>query len=223
MTASASIPRFITFEGIDGAGKSTHIRQLAGRLRAQGLPLTLTREPGGSPLAEKLRALLLQEPMDALSELLLMFAARRDHILHVIAPALARGELVLCDRFSDASFAYQGAGRGFDVSVIAALERWAQTLPGADDNAMLQPDVTFWFDVPPEVAASRLRADPRTADKFEAQPQDFFARVAAGYAARAAAHPERFVRIDAAQPPQQVWEQVLQALRIRGLYVGDQE
>ena len=117
---------FITFEGIDGAGKSTHIAALAQAFRAAGRQVTLTREPGGTPLAEKLRALVLNDAMDPLTETLLMFAARRDHIRQVIAPALARGDVVLCDRFTDATFAYQGAGRGFDMAVLGTLERWVQ-------------------------------------------------------------------------------------------------
>ena len=119
---------FLSFEGIDGAGKSTHVEALAAAFRAGGRTVTLTREPGGTPLAEKLRALALNEPMDALTEALLMFAARRDHLLQVIEPALARGEVVLCDRFTDATFAYQGGGRGFDLEVLKQLERWVQTV-----------------------------------------------------------------------------------------------
>src|SRR3954453_8298074 len=120
---------FISFEGIDGAGKSTHIEALAAALRAQGRTVVLTREPGGTPLAEKLRTLALNDPMDPLTEALLMFAARRDHLLQVIEPALARGDAVLCDRFTDATFAYQGAGRGFDLQVLGTLERWVQSVP----------------------------------------------------------------------------------------------
>jgi dTMP kinase len=206
--------RFITFEGIDGAGKSTHIAPLAQALRATGHTVLQTREPGGTPLAEKLRELLLHQPMDALSEALLMFAARRDHLLSVIEPALAAGQLVLCDRFTDATFAYQGHGRGFDLSVLATLEQWVQTpAPGA---TLRQPDLTLWFDIDPALAAQRL-AGARQPDKFEAESQAFFARVAAGYAARCAAQPQRFVRIDGAQPLAQVWEQVQHACQQRGL------
>src|SRR5512139_1980947 len=129
--------RFITFEGIDGAGKSTHIEAVAETLRAQGMPVLLTREPGGTPLAEKLRELFLHEPMDALTEALLVFAARRDHLHTRIEPALAAGTTVLCDRFTDATFAYQGAGRGFDLGVLATLEQWVQL--------GIQPDLTLWF------------------------------------------------------------------------------
>ena len=205
---------FITFEGIDGAGKSTHIEPLARALRAQGHAVQQTREPGGTPLAEQLRALLLHAPMDALSETLLMFAARRDHLRQVIEPALADGQVVLCDRFTDATFAYQGHGRGFDLQVLATLETWVQT--AAPGQAPRQPDLTLWFDIDPALAAQRL-ADARQPDKFEAESSAFFARVAAGYAARCAQDPARFVRIDGAQALPQVWQQVEAACRQRGL------
>lgn len=205
---------FITFEGIDGAGKSSHIEALAEEFRRAGRVVTLTREPGGTPLAERLRALALHEPMDALSEALLMFAARRDHLLQVIEPALARGEVVLCDRFTDATFAYQGHGRGFDLEVLAQLERWAQAVP-ALPGGLRQPDLTLWFDLAPEIAAQRL-AGARVPDKFEAQPVEFFRRVAAGYAARLEADRGRFARIRADQAREAVWHDLLQALRGRG-------
>jgi dTMP kinase len=205
---------FLTLEGIDGAGKSSHIDALAALFRAAGRTVTRTREPGGTPLAETLRGLILSQPMDALTESLLVFAARRDHIVQVIAPALARGDVVLCDRFTDATFAYQGAGRGFDAEVLSTLERWAQAGQGGAGDDLLQPDVTLWFDLKPEVAAERL-AGARLPDKFEAQPVEFFRRVAAGYAERAAA--TRFVRIDADCPREQVWQQVESSLRERGL------
>ena len=185
---------FISFEGIDGAGKSTHVGRLAEGFRAAGRTVTLTREPGGTALAESLREMVLQRPMDALTEALLIFAARRDHLKEVIAPALARGEVVLCDRFTDATFAYQGAGRGFDAAVLSQLERWVQDL-GA---GLVQPQLTVWFDLPPAVAAQRL-AGARVPDKFESQPANFFAAVRAGYARRASEMPQRFARIDAAQ------------------------
>lgn len=204
---------FISFEGIDGAGKSSHIAPLAEALRATGRVVALTREPGGTPLAEALRQLLLHQAMDPLAEALLMFAARRDHLLEVIAPALARGDVVLCDRFTDASYAYQGTGRGFDLAVLEQLERWVQTLPASGD--FVEPDLTLWFDLAPEVAAARL-AQAREPDRFEAQPLDFFRRVAAGYAARAAASAGRFARIDAAANPEAVWAQVRAALADRG-------
>ena len=206
---------FITFEGIDGAGKSSHIEALAHAFGAAGRTVTLTREPGGTPLAEKLRELLLHDAMDALTESLLVFAARRDHLVQKIAPALARGDVVLCDRFTDATFAYQGAGRGFDTQVLSLLERLAQTGLGLEANLMLEPDLTVWFDIPVEIAAQRL-AHARVPDRFEAQPQDFFRRVSAGYAARAAAAPQRFARIDSAQEREQVWQQLHRAVGARG-------
>jgi len=207
---------FISFEGIDGAGKSTHIDALAAALRAQGRTVVLTREPGGTPLAERLRALALNEPMDPLTEALLMFAARRDHLLQVIEPALARGDVVLCDRFTDATFAYQGAGRGFDLEVLATLERWVQSVEALAAPGLRQPDVTVWFDLDPAVAAQRL-AGARLPDKFESQPQAFFARVAAGYAARAAAAPARFLRVKADQSREAVWQELEAGLRAREL------
>jgi dTMP kinase len=190
---------FITFEGIDGAGKSTHIAPLAERLRAAGRNVVCTREPGGTPLAERLRELLLHEPMDGIAETLLVFAARSDHIERVIAPALAHGDVVLCDRFTDATFAYQGAGRGQDTRMLQALETWIQQ--------GLQPDLTLWFDVDPTLAATR-RAKARAADRFEAEDLAFFERVRAGYAERMRAAPGRFVRIDSALDKQDVQWQI---------------
>jgi dTMP kinase len=206
--------RFITFEGIDGAGKSTHIAALADALRAQGREVTLTREPGGTPLAEKLRELLLHDAMDPLSEALLMFAARRDHLQRVIEPALAKGHVVLCDRFTDATFAYQGFGRGFDLEVLRTLESWVQAR--GEGQGTRQPDLTLWFDLPPETAAARL-AGVRHPDKFEALPTAFFASVAEGYGRRMQEAPARFARIDAQQPVDVVWTLVLAACRQRGL------
>jgi dTMP kinase len=206
---------FISFEGIDGAGKSSHVESLAEAFRGQGREVTVTREPGGTPLAEKLRTLALNEPMDALTEALLMFAARRDHLLNVIEPSLARGDVVLCDRFTDATFAYQGGGRGFDLEVLRGLERWVQVVPALAAGTLRQPHLTLWFDLAPEIAAARL-AGARVPDKFESQPVEFFRRVAAGYAARMAADPGRFARIAADQPREAVWNDVLAALRARG-------
>jgi len=203
---------FITFEGIDGAGKSTHIDALARAFEAQGRRVVLTREPGGTPLAEKLRALVLNDPMDPLCESLLVFAARRDHLTQVIEPALADGAVVLCDRFTDATFAYQGHGRGFDLAVLDQLERWVQQ-SGA--GALRQPDLTLWFDLPAAVAAERLVA-ARVPDRFESQPQAFFERVAQGYAARAAQAAGRFARIDADQPREGVARAVREAFVQRG-------
>ena len=204
---------FISFEGIDGAGKSTHIAALADAFRAAGRQVTLSREPGGTPLAEKLRELVLNDAMDPLSEALLMFAARRDHLQQVIEPALARGDVVLCDRFTDATFAYQGGGRGFDMAVLQQLERWVQAIPGSEQ--LRQPDLTVWFDLPPAVAAQRLAA-ARVPDRFESQPQVFFERVADGYAQRLQGEPGRFARIAADQPKEAVWQQVRQAFEQRG-------
>ncbi len=204
---------FITFEGIDGAGKSTHIAALADAFRAAGRSIALTREPGGTPLAEKLRELVLNDAMDPLSEALLMFAARRDHLQQVIEPALQRGEVVLCDRFTDATFAYQGSGRGFDLGVLRQLEQWVQSRP--DSAQLRQPDLTVWFDLPPAVAAQRL-ASARVPDRFESQPQAFFERVAAGYAARMDESPDRFARIASDQSLEGVWQQVRQAVAQRG-------
>ena len=205
--AMAPSGRFISFEGIDGAGKSTHIEALAERLRAAGATVVSTREPGGTDLAERLRDMLLHVPMDALTEALLVFAARRDHIRQVIAPALALGHTVLCDRFTDATFAYQGGGRGFDPSVLGALEGWVQ------DG--LQPGLTIWFDLPPELAAQR-RAAARAPDRFEQQDLAFFNRVREGYQARMDAQPARFARLDASQPRESVWSQLVSHLEQRG-------
>jgi dTMP kinase len=208
---------FLTLEGIDGAGKSSHLDALEALFRAQGREVVRTREPGGTPLAETLRGLILEKPMDPLTESLLVFAARRDHIVQVIEPALVRGDVVLCDRFTDATFAYQGAGRGFDEAVLSTLERWVQAEAGR--ATLLQPHITLWFDLAPEIAAQRL-AGARVPDKFEAQPVEFFSRVAQGYAARAAADTKRFVRIDASQSRDQVWQQVETALVARGVLNG---
>jgi len=198
--------RFITFEGIDGAGKSSHIETLSQWLAARGHEVVVTREPGGTALAERLRELVLHAPMDALTEALLVFAARRDHLAQHIEPALARGATVLCDRFTDATFAYQGGGRGFSLAVLAQLEDWVQQ--------GRQPDLTLWFDIAPATAAAR-RAAARQPDRFEAQDQAFFERVSAGYALRAAADPSRFARLDAGQPLPAVWAQLEAALRQR--------
>jgi len=206
---------FISFEGIDGAGKSTHIDSLATAFRAQGRVVVQTREPGGTPLAEKLRTLVLNDAMDPLTEALLVFAARRDHLQQVIEPALARGDVVLCDRFTDATFAYQGAGRGFDLEVLGMLEQWVQRSATLPQGVIRQPDLTVWFDLSPALAAQRL-AGARVPDRFEAQPQAFFERVAGGYAQRAAQQPQRFARIDASQDRHKVWQQITSAFVRRG-------
>ncbi|KQY80222.1 MULTISPECIES: dTMP kinase [Roseateles] len=187
--------RFISFEGIDGAGKSTHIQAVADWFRARGADVQLSREPGGTPLAETLRDIVLHQPMGSLTELLLMFAGRRDHIETVIRPALAAGKTLLCDRFTDASFAYQGGGRGLPLSVLEPLADWVQE--------GTEPELTLWFDLPAEQAAAR-RASAREADRIEQQDLDFFERVRAGYAARAAQAPQRIARIDASGTVEQV-------------------
>jgi dTMP kinase len=207
--------QFITFEGIDGAGKSTHVDALAALFRARGRTVLVTREPGGTPLAEKLRALVLHEDMDALGEALLVFAARRDHLLRAIQPALARGEVVLCDRFTDSTFAYQGGGHGMDLNILTTLERWVQGHDADPDAPLYQPDLTLWFDVPPRQAAQRL-ASARDPDRFEARDLAFFTRVSGAYAARMAQQPERFHRLDASLERDAVWDGVEQAIRARG-------
>jgi dTMP kinase len=179
--------KFITFEGIDGAGKSTHIAFFADLLRSLGKRVVTTREPGGTPLGETLRELVLHRKMHLETEALLMFAARREHLAQVIEPALARGDWVVSDRFSDATFAYQGGGRGMDRRKLEILEQWV--------HPHLQPDVTFLFDLPLEVARARLDAT-RELDKFEQEKADFFAATRAEYLRRAAQFPERFVVID---------------------------
>lgn len=198
--------RFITFEGIDGAGKSTHIEAVAQRLRGAGATVVCTREPGGTSLAERLRELVLHASMDVLTEALLVFAARRDHLCEVIMPALEAGHTVLCDRFTDATFAYQGGGRGAPLAVLEQLEQLVQ--------GELQPTLTIWFDLSAELAAQR-RAQARAADRFEQQDLAFFERVRGAYAARAQAMPQRFARIDASQPRDVVWQQIDDVLKAR--------
>jgi len=182
--------KFITFEGIDGAGKSTHIEHVAASLRARGFKVIVTREPGGTPLGEKLRELLLSQPMDLETETLLMFAARREHVAKVIEPALARGAWVVSDRFTDATRAYQGAGRGVSMEKIEELARW--THPSTN------PDLTFVFDLPAEVAAKRLSAS-RDLDRFEQEQAAFHMRVREGYLQLARREPLRFRLIDSSQ------------------------
>lgn len=190
--------KFITLEGIDGAGKSTHIVGIADFLRARGKDVVVTREPGGTPLGEKLRELLLSRPMNIETETLLMFAARREHIAQVIAPALAAGRWVLSDRFTDATYAYQGAGRGMAADRIAVLERWVQQ--------GLQPDLTLVFDVPVEIAGRRLARGP--ADRFEREGPGFFERIRAGYLERAATNGSRVRVIDSRKPLEEVKKEV---------------
>lgn len=207
MTVNHLRGRFVTVEGIDGAGKTTHVETLAKRWADLGLEVVRTREPGGTPLAESLRELMLHQPMDGLTEALIVFAARRDHLKQVIEPALARGALVLCDRFTDATFAYQGAGRGHDLGVLAQLESWVQE--------GRQPDLTLWFDLPPEVAAAR-RAAARAPDRFESQDSVFFEAVRSGYALRFEADSKRFLRLDASGTPEEVARQLAAGLEARG-------
>ncbi|MBI1886807.1 MAG: dTMP kinase [Nitrosomonadales bacterium] len=182
--------KFITFEGMDGAGKSTHLAWFADALRQRGHDVIVTREPGGTPLGEQLREILLNQPMNIGTEALLMFAARLEHIEQVIKPALRAGKWVVSDRFSDASFAYQGGGRGLDWDKLSLLEQWV--------HADLQPDVTLFFDVPVEIARQRL-TNNASLDRFEQEQADFFERVRAGYHRRVSQNPQRYVVIDAAQ------------------------
>ncbi|MBL8481389.1 MAG: dTMP kinase [Rhodocyclaceae bacterium] len=192
--------RLITFEGVDGAGKSTQLERAVAWLRARGVDTLATREPGGTPLGEALRELLLHQPMRLETETLLMFAARAEHIAELIKPALAAGRWVVCDRFTDASFAYQGGGRGLAAARIADLERWV--------HADLQPDLTLIFDLAPEIAAQRRGAARATADRFEREQREFFDRVRAAYHQRAHAYPQRVRLIDASGTPDATWRQV---------------
>ena len=182
--------KFITFEGVDGAGKSTHLAWFADTLRQRGHDVLVTREPGGTPLGERLRDILLNQPMHAETEAMLMFAARLEHIEQVIKPALKRGTWVVSDRFSDASFAYQGGGRGVPLAKLEQLECWV--------HADLQPDLTFLFDIPVEVARQRL-ANNASLDRFEQEKSDFFERVRQAYLARSQKFPQRYAVIDAAR------------------------
>ena len=191
--------RFITLEGIDGAGKSTHAAWLAQRIKAGGCNVVATREPGGTAFGEQLRSLLLNEPMTRDSETLLMFAARREHLELVIRPALARGAWVLCDRFTDATYAYQGGGHGVPLARIGELEQWV--------HGDCRPDLTFLFDVPTEVSRARLdsaQRQGRDLDRFEREAGAFFARVREAYLARAAAEPKRFRIIDSTRTRDEV-------------------
>jgi dTMP kinase len=199
--------RFITLEGIDGAGKSTHIQHLAQRWGGQGKKVVCTREPGGTELAEALRHLILEKNMDALTEALLIFAARRDHLAQVIEPALSEGAWVLCDRFTDATFAYQGAGRGFDLKILSQLEQWVQ-----GDR---QPDLTILFEIDPALAAQRLKS-ARALDRFEQLTPAFFERVQQGYVLRRQACPARFLSVDAAPAIEVVWCILEAALTAKG-------
>lgn len=188
--------RFISFEGIDGAGKSTQHAWMVDHLRRQGRTVVATREPGGTPLGEKLRALLLAEPMHLETEALLMFAARREHVAQVIEPALARGEWVVCDRFVDASFAYQGGGRGLDWTKLEVLANWVL--------GDLQPDLTLIFDAPVAIAQQRLHAATSQPDRFEQEQSEFFERVRTAYLRIAHENSTRVRLIDATQSPNDI-------------------
>lgn len=217
--ASAHRPargRFITVEGVDGAGKSSHIEAIAAQIRAAGHELVVTREPGGTPLGETLRQLLLTEAMDIGTEVLLMFAARREHIVQVIEPALAAGRWVLSDRFTDATFAYQGAGRGLGEQRVAILERWVQAwgdVKGDTEAPLLQPDLTLVFDVPVEVARQRLLRDPEQLDRFETELGPFHQRVRDEYLRRVAREPQRLRRIDSSLARPEVEKIVSEVIR----------
>ena len=188
--------KFITLEGVDGAGKSSHVEWIAARLRALGHTLIVTREPGGTPLGESLRELLLREPMHLETETLLMFAARREHLAKVILPALERGDWVLSDRFTDASFAYQGGGRGLGEQRISDLENWV--------HQGLQPDLTLFFDLPVEVARRRLAASTASPDRFEQEDLAFFNRVRKVYQERALAYATRIKVIDSSKSIEEI-------------------
>jgi len=203
---------FISFEGIDGAGKSTHIESF-GKLMQERYPdrdVVMTREPGGTQLGEQLRALLLDAPMNLETEALLMFAARREHIAQVIEPALQAGKIVISDRFTDASFAYQGGGRGLSLEKLNDLERWVQ---GRENGSLLQPNLTFLFDLPGAIAEAR-RSKARAPDKFEKMDLSFFEKVRQEYLRRAKADPKRFHLVDATQTPDVIWSE-LQSLVIK--------
>jgi dTMP kinase len=203
---------FISFEGIDGAGKSTHIESFA-KLMKERYPsreVVMTREPGGTQLGEQLRALLLDAPMNLETEALLMFAARREHIAQVIEPALMAGKIVISDRFTDASFAYQGGGRGLSLNKLNDLEKWVQ---GRADGSLLQPNLTFLFDLPGAIAEAR-RSKVRAPDKFEQMDLDFFEKVRQEYLRRAKADPKRFHLVDATQTPEVIWNE-LKSLEIK--------
>lgn len=191
--------KFITFEGVDGAGKSTHIAAFADALRRHGKNVITTREPGGTALGEKLRELLLHEPMHLETEALLMFAARREHLAQVIVPSLARGDWVISDRFTDATFAYQGGGRGLSIDKLTQLEQWV--------HGDMQPDLTLLFDVPLEVARERLQKT-RDLDKFEQEQEDFFVRVRQVYLQRAAQFPKRIRVIDSTRPIDEIGREI---------------
>jgi dTMP kinase len=195
---------FISFEGIDGAGKSTHIDRFCSLMKSRfpNREVVVTREPGGTELGEQLRSLLLNAPMNIETEALLMFAARREHIAQVIEPALTAGKIVISDRFTDASFAYQGGGRGLSLDKLNDLERWVQ---GQPDGTLLEPNLTILFDLPGEVAEER-RSKARAPDKFEKLDLNFFEKVRQEYLRRAKENPNRFHLVDATQTPETIWD-----------------
>jgi dTMP kinase len=201
---SAQSGFFISFEGIDGAGKSTHADAFRTLMqeRYPNKEVVMTREPGGTALGEQLRNLLLDAPMNLETEALLMFAARREHIAQVIEPALSAGKIVISDRFTDASFAYQGGGRGLSLAKLNDLERWVQ---GRSDGSLLQPNLTILFDLPGEMAEAR-RSKVRAPDKFEKMDLAFFERVRQEYLRRAEADPKRFHLVDATKTPEAIWD-----------------
>ncbi len=196
--------RFITFEGVDGAGKSTQIVLLTEALRGRGLDVLCTREPGGTELGEKLREVLLGMEMHVDTEAMLMFAARREHLAAVIEPALAAGTWVVSDRFTDATYAYQVGGRGLEAARCDALEAWV--------HPRLKPDLTLLFDLSPALAAARMEANGAEPDRFERERRGFFERVRAAYLERARREPGRFHVIDAAQEPQTIAREIASAL-----------
>ena len=200
MARAESRGLFVTLEGVDGAGKSPHVAGVAERLRAAGREVLVTREPGGTPLAERLREQILDEALDPIPETLLMFAARADHVARVIRPGLARGACVVCDRFTDASYAYQGGGKGVAAEFITRLAEL--THPG------LAPDLTLLFDCPYEVSQSRLAGAGRSLDRFERESQAFFERVRTVYLDLAARNPGRFRVIDGSRPLQDIKNQL---------------
>jgi dTMP kinase len=197
---------FLSFEGIDGAGKSTHIEAFSELLKQRhpNRDVLMTREPGGTPLGEQLRKLLLDAPMNLETEALLMFAARREHIAQVIEPAIKDGKIVISDRFTDASFAYQGGGRGLSLEKLNTLENWVQ---GRADGLILQPNLTILFDLPGAIAQAR-RSQVRAPDKFEKMDLEFFERVRQEYLRRAKADPKRFYLVDATQTREAIWEEL---------------
>ncbi|MDD3353986.1 dTMP kinase [Zoogloea sp.] len=200
-------PCFITFEGIDGAGKSSQIAAVVALIKARGLPVVQTREPGGTPLGEKLRELLLHESMSLDTEAMLMFAARREHLVDLIEPSLNAGKWVVSDRFTDATYAYQVGGRGLDEQRFAVLEDWV--------HSGFQPDLTLIFDLEPRIAAARLAGTGVAPDRFEREQVDFFEKVRCAYLRRAAADPARIRVVDASRTPEAIRQEVADIVAAR--------